>query len=73
MLSHVLIIIVVNCCERAKVKESFRSLADNGESISREQLQIPPLEEEDIRYLTSEMGAKGTGYDYGAFVDSNFV
>jgi len=55
-----------------QVKESFRSLADNGDTITAAQLQVPPLEEEDVKYLTSEMHGSGAGFDYNAFVDSNF-
>jgi len=58
-----------------QVKESFRSLADNGDTISAGQLGIPPLGEDDVKYLTSEMpqASGSTNYDYIAFVNANFV
>jgi actinin alpha len=56
-----------------QVKESFRALADGGDVIAASQLNIPPLGEEDVKYLTGEMPTRGTGLDYNAFVDANFV
>jgi len=56
-----------------QVKESFRALADNGDTITAGQLAVPPLEEGDVAYLTAEMPAAGSGLDYNAFVDANFI
>lgn len=57
-----------------QIKESFKAVADGASTITAEQLNVRPLTQEDIEYLTTHMKAgDGGGYDYNAFVDSHFV
>jgi len=58
-----------------QVKESFRSLADNGDTISLGQLAVPPLGEDDIKFLSAEMpvAAGSSNLDYVRFVNANFI
>lgn len=57
-----------------QIKGSFRILADNSNSISAPQLNIRPLVENEISYLTSKMppAAGGAVYDYNTYTDTAF-
>ncbi len=53
--------------------ESFKSLADEKDSISAAQLNVPPLNEEDAKFLLAHMQDKGNGqYDYAAYINASF-
>jgi len=58
-----------------QLKEAFRTLAEDGASISAQQLQVGDISAGDVEYLTHVMpaAASGTGFDYNAFVDASFV
>jgi len=57
-----------------QVTEAFKSLANDGDTITVAQLAVPPLTEDDAKFLTSEMPDRGGGqYDYRDFVSRNFV
>jgi len=55
-----------------QLKESFKAVAEGGSTISSQQLLTPPLSKEDAAYLESAMPRSGAGFDYAAFVDSNY-
>jgi len=56
-----------------QLKDSFRQMAADGDTITGDQLNIPPLTEEDVAYLKSVMPKAGEDkYDYNAFVDQSF-
>eukprot|EP01104_Vermistella_antarctica_P021448 TRINITY_DN96_c0_g1_i1.p1 TRINITY_DN96_c0_g1~~TRINITY_DN96_c0_g1_i1.p1 ORF type:complete len:543 (-),score=221.77 TRINITY_DN96_c0_g1_i1:203-1768(-) len=56
-----------------QIKESFRSLADGGDVVRKNQLNMHPLTADDGEYLSSKMPASGDGaYDYNSYVDANF-
>lgn len=53
---------------------AFEMLNDGAQRVTRDQLLVPPLTEEDVDALVSRMGepdADGT-YDYAAFVNAHF-
>jgi len=57
-----------------QIKESFKAVADGNATITAEQLNCRPLTQDDVEYLKSVMTQTSNGgYDYNAFVDSNFV
>jgi Ca2+-binding EF-hand superfamily protein len=57
-----------------QIKASFKCLADDKETISADNLRVPPLSAEDVEYLSGAMPQAATGgLDYSAFVDSSFV
>lgn len=56
-----------------QMQSSFNMMADNADTISEDQLNIPPLTDEDREYLKGKMTADESGnYDYNAFIDSQF-
>jgi len=55
-----------------QLKESFQTIADDKEFVTPEQLAIPPLTEDDIKYLLAEMPTVEGGYDYNSFVNKNY-
>jgi len=57
-----------------QLKDSFRQMAGDADTISGDQLNIPPLTEEDVAYLKTAMPKAGEDkYDYNAFVDQSFT
>jgi len=56
-----------------QLQAAFRALADDGETITAAQLNIPPLSESDIKFLVDQMPADGERLDYKKFVATNFV
>jgi Ca2+-binding EF-hand superfamily protein len=57
-----------------QLKDSFRQMAGDCDTITPEQLAIPPLTDEDRAYLLSKMKKANDGkLDYAEFVDSSFV
>lgn len=54
---------------------AFQILTDNADTVSREQLAQPPLEDEDVDFLIGKMAdhanEDGT-YNYGAYVNAHF-
>jgi len=57
-----------------QVLAAFKSLAnDDAEGVTAQQLAVPPLSEEDVKFLASAMPAKGDKLDYAAFVQANFA
>jgi len=56
-----------------QIKASFAMIADQGETINAKQLQVPPLTDDDIKYLESHIPQAANGnLDYKAYVDKNF-
>jgi len=54
--------------------EAFKSLAGDSSTISAAQLAIPPLSDDDTKFLVASMPDKGNGqYDYAAFVQASFT
>jgi Ca2+-binding EF-hand superfamily protein len=57
-----------------QVKAAFKTLADDRDTISADNLRVPPLTAEDVEYLGSAMPQAATGgLDYKAFVDASFL
>jgi len=57
-----------------QLKDSFRQMAGDNDTITGDQLNIPPLTEDDVNYLRSVMPKVGTDkYDYNAYVDQSFT
>jgi Ca2+-binding EF-hand superfamily protein len=58
-----------------QIVAAFRTLADDKDTIVVDQLRVPPLSQEDVEYLASEMqkNEESGGLDYQAFVKSAFV
>jgi len=57
-----------------QLKDSFRQMAGDNDTITGDQLNIPPLTDEDVNYLKSVMPKVGDDrYDYSAFVDQSFT
>jgi Ca2+-binding EF-hand superfamily protein len=56
-----------------QVKASFKMMADDRDFIVADQLNVPPITQEDVQFLSTAMPAKDTGLDYNAYVDANFV
>jgi len=57
-----------------QLKDSFRQMAGDNDTITGDQLNIPPLTEDDVSYLKSVMPkVDGDKYDYNAFVDQSFT
>jgi len=58
-----------------QITASFRVLADDRDSITADNLRVPPLTSEDVEYLSSGVmpaHANG-GFDYAAFIASSFA
>jgi hypothetical protein len=56
-----------------QLKDSFRQMAHDSDTITGDQLNIPPLTEEDVAYLKATMPKAGDDrYDYNAYVDQSF-
>jgi len=56
-----------------QLQQAFRALADDSETITAAQLNIPPLTESDVKFLVDQMSADGEKLDYKKFVASNFT
>jgi len=57
-----------------QLKDSFRQMAGDADTITGDQLNIPPLTEDDVSYLKSVMPKVDTDkYDYNAYVDQSFT
>jgi Ca2+-binding EF-hand superfamily protein len=57
-----------------QLKDSFRQMAGDSDTITPEQLAIPPMTDEDVAYLLANMPKANDGkLDYSAFVDKSFV
>lgn len=56
-----------------QVLDSFKAIADGGAALSEQQMNTPPLTEEDIAFLKEHMTQNEDGsYDYAKFVGDNF-
>ena len=52
---------------------AFKTLANDSVSISADALRVPPLNNEDVEYLSGAMPQHASGgLDYSAFVNSSF-
>ena len=52
---------------------AFKTLANDSPFISADSLRVPPLNNEDVEYLSGAMPAHASGgLDYSAFVNSSF-
>jgi len=58
-----------------QIKNSFKILADEKNQISAHELNVHPLEQGDIAYLTNDMThfAHGNNFDYASYTDSIFT
>jgi Ca2+-binding EF-hand superfamily protein len=56
-----------------QVKASFKMMADDKDFITADQMNVPPISQEDVQYLSTAMPQKDSGLDYAAYVDANFV
>jgi len=57
-----------------QIKASFKTLADDRDSLNADNLRVPPLTAEDVEYLIQAMPKDASGgMDYNAFVDQSFV
>jgi hypothetical protein len=57
-----------------QLKDSFRQMAGDNDTITGDQLNIPPLTDDDVNYLKSVMPKLDNDrYDYNAFVDQSFT
>ena len=57
-----------------QIKASFKQLANDKDTLTVDQLQIPPLTSDDAAYLASIMPSNSEGqFDYNAFVDAQYA
>jgi actinin alpha len=56
-----------------QLQQAFRALADDADTITAAQLNIPPLTEADVKFLVDTMPSEGDKLDYKKFVARNFV
>lgn len=57
-----------------QVRDSFRFLADSGDSVTVDQLKTPPLTDEDRAFLLSKLPQTANGtYDFAAYIDTVFA
>jgi len=57
-----------------QLAEAFKSLANDSDTISAADLAVPPLTEEDAKFLIASMPDRGNGrLDWGAFINANFA
>jgi len=55
-----------------QIKEAFAMLANQSNTITVPQLRVPPLVEEEINYLSTNMSASGESYDFIEYTDQCF-
>jgi len=56
-----------------QIKQSFKILANERNNISSSDLQVPPLQNTEIEYLTTRMRGSGSDYDYNHYTDEVFA
>jgi len=57
-----------------QLTEAFRSLAHDADTVTPAQLAVPPLTEEDVKFLVSQMPDRGSGQlDYREFINHSFA
>jgi len=56
-----------------QIKQSFRILSNERPSITPIDLRYPPLQENDVHFLTTHMKGQGEEYDFNEYTDEVFA
>ena len=56
-----------------QIKASFRILSNDKSDISKVDLRVPPLVDNEINYLSARMKGDEGSYDYNGYTDSVFI
>eukprot|EP01114_Cavostelium_apophysatum_P014749 TRINITY_DN38_c0_g3_i1.p2 TRINITY_DN38_c0_g3~~TRINITY_DN38_c0_g3_i1.p2 ORF type:complete len:624 (-),score=257.07 TRINITY_DN38_c0_g3_i1:2085-3956(-) len=56
-----------------QIKQSFKILANDKSSIATGDLYVPPLQDVEVKYLTSRMEGSPSDYNYNGYTDSVFA
>jgi len=59
--------------DAVQIKASFKVLANDKSDVSRHDLRVPPLADNEINYLASRMKGGDDAFDYNGYTDSIFV
>jgi len=59
--------------DSVQIKQSFKILSNDSPTILAYDLRVPPMQEENVKYLTSHMKSKNDSYDYNGYTDDCFA